>query len=106
MIQIFEKLLFMQMLMGLDRQHGFAKDLIRFGYSVIFISAVLLPTFFFLANFRCDLNLALTSFPPIFGLGSLASIYFHMLINRERIHAILNEIQEIVNEGMFHCSPQ
>lgn len=100
MIVILGKYQLLQRILGLNPYGGFENILLRIVYSVVLVSGISLLLIFLVLNFHDDANLALTTMPPIFGFGAVVPVYFHLILNRERINSLLDELQDIVNESV------
>lgn len=100
MIVILGKYQMLQKIMGLNPYGGFQNILLRIVHSVILVTGIALSLVFLVLNFHDDVNLALSTLPPIFGFGVVVPVYFHLILNRERINSLLDELQDIVNESV------
>lgn len=104
MIVILEKYQILQKKFGLDPHGVRANILTRIIFSISLILSVLLPSIFLLLNFRDNTHLALSTVPPLFGFVATVLNYFHLVINCERIHCLLEQLQHIANESMFRIN--
>lgn len=71
----------------------------RIVFSVQLILSVLLPSIFLILNIHENFSLVVSTMPPILGFGAVAPIYFHLMMNRVRIHSLLEDLHDIVEES-------
>lgn len=100
MIVILQKYQILLKILGLDPRGGRMNIYKRIYFLILSTSIVLLPMNSLITNIQVDIKVALASIPPIFGLGVVMPLYIHLVMNRKRIHSLLDELQDIVTESM------
>lgn len=73
---------------------------VRFVYLIILSSCTLMLSFFSVLNFQNDIYGALGALPTIAGFAILVLNYLQLLISREPLYSLLDELQHIVTESM------
>lgn len=96
---VLEEYKFLQKLMGLNPQGGFANIVVRVISLVSLLSCDLMLLLFVVFNIHNDLYGALTALPATLGFTLLLTTYLYLLIRREQFFSVLNELQDIVNES-------
>lgn len=80
--------------------HGGRENIIaRAIFSLLFLLSNLSILIFFTLNLSADVDRVLTVMPQFFGLESIMSSYFHLLINREQFYSLSYEMENIVFES-------
>lgn len=92
----------LEKLIGLDRRGGLGSILLQNVYLMTLISFVSNEMAYFILNIHGGLDRAMSVVPAFFGVLPNMSIYIFLLINRKRYYALLDEMQNIVNESTDH----
>lgn len=99
MIIILEKCKLLLKFIGLGALDVRANILLRITFSVLFTSGLAFASIFIILNFGDHRERAISGIPPFCGFLIVYAIYLHLLINRDRFCAVINELQNIVNES-------
>lgn len=97
---MFGKYKFVLEMCGLNPQGGRKNHMARIVYSVIFFFFTLLTSTFLALNFQRDTDQSLSVVCILLSHMAIISTYFHLLINRKQFYALLDEMQDIVNESV------
>lgn len=86
-------------IIGLDPHGGFVNIISRCIYSAASVPQGAMLFILFVLNVREDVYLAAVTLPAFFGISSLVSIYWSLLIHRERFFSLLDELRNVVSKS-------
>lgn len=89
----------LQRLIGLNPLEGLESFAVRTFYLIAIISNEILLFIFFKSNIHGDTYRGLSSLPAFVACTAHMVAYFHLLVGRERLYSLLDELQSIVNES-------
>lgn len=89
----------LQKLVGLNPLGGHENIFFRFFHLIVLSSFDLLALIDFIRKTRDDTYQALAALPTILGMTLLIANYLHLLVCRERINLLLDDLHNIVDES-------
>lgn len=96
---IFEEYRLLERLVGLNSLGGRERIFVRIIYAVSIILMAAMELTFFTLNIRDGIDRAMPALTSLCGSIPTLACYGHLLINRQRYHSILNQMQNIVTES-------
>lgn len=99
---ILEKYKWIQNAIGVDPLGGRYNIILRFLFSVLFVSFNSMVSIFFILNIHGGIEQTSSILPAICGVMSAMLTYWHQLINRKQFYSILFDLQKIVKERKWN----